>query len=43
MSSLHGKVDGLGDTFVGRILIAKPEKKATPAPAKVQKASRTGG
>ncbi len=30
MTSLHGKVEGFGDTFVGRMLI-KPEKKTGPA------------
>jgi ABC-type transporter Mla subunit MlaD len=32
VNSLQGKVDRLGGTFVGRMLIAKPDKKATPSP-----------
>lgn len=32
VTGLQGKVDRLGNTFVGRMLIAKPDKKATPVP-----------
>ncbi|EDY21868.1 hypothetical protein CfE428DRAFT_1114 [Chthoniobacter flavus Ellin428] len=32
VNGLQGKVDRLGNTFVGRMLIAKPDKKATPVP-----------
>jgi ABC-type transporter Mla subunit MlaD len=32
MTTLQEKADRLGDTFVGRMLIAKPGKKSTPAP-----------
>ncbi len=32
MTTLQGKADRLGDTFLGRMIIAKPDKKSTPTP-----------
>ncbi|MCX6979184.1 MAG: hypothetical protein NTV08_00255 [Verrucomicrobia bacterium] len=34
MGTMHRKVEGLGDTFVGRMLIKKKEPTPTPAPQK---------
>ena len=39
MSTLHRKVEGLGDTFVGRMLIKKKEPAPTPAPQKTGRKS----
>lgn len=34
MTTLHGTLERVGDTFVGRMLIARPKTAASPAPAK---------
>lgn len=34
MTALHGKLEGFGGTFVGRMLIAKPDPSASPVPKK---------
>jgi ABC-type transporter Mla subunit MlaD len=37
MVTLHSKADGLGDTFVGRMLIKKPGATPSPASSKTQR------
>ncbi len=40
MAALHTKVEGFGGTFVGRMLIAKPEDSTKPSPPPPPKKSR---
>jgi ABC-type transporter Mla subunit MlaD len=41
MSALHGKVDGLGGTFFGRMLIAKPDEPTKPDANRKKPAGRS--
>jgi len=40
MTALHTKLEGFGGTFVGRMLIAKPEDSTKPSPSPPPKKSR---
>lgn len=40
MAAMHNKVEGLGDTFVGRMLIKKKEPEAAPKPAATPRKTR---